>query len=95
MSLLTLIALVALTTCAVVAAWNSWQLASKADARSKKFRLAKIAAGVGGALFVLPLEFGLHGWSLKLFTAGGIMCFLCYLFFMRPFGKATYRTRRR
>jgi type II secretory pathway component PulK len=63
MSILTLILLVALAACAVVAAWNSWQLASKADSRSEKFRpLAKIAAGAGGMLIVLPLVTGIHGW---------------------------------
>jgi hypothetical protein len=41
---------------------------------------AKIAVGVGGALFVLPLVTGVHGWGLELFIAGGIICLLCYLF---------------
>ena len=80
MSVLTLILLVALAACAVVTAWNLWQLA-KADSRSKKFRnLAKITVGVGGALIVLPLVAGVHGWGLKLFVTGGILCFLWYLF---------------
>ena len=83
MSVLKVILLVALAACAVVAVWNSWRLASKADSRAKRFRsLAKIAAGVGGALFVLPLVAGVHGLGLKGFFAGGIICLLCYLFFV-------------
>lgn len=81
MSVLTLILLVALAVCAVIAACNSWQLVSKTGSRAKKFcPLAKLAASVGGALIILPLVAGLHGWRLELLVAGGILCFLCYLF---------------
>jgi predicted membrane channel-forming protein YqfA (hemolysin III family) len=84
------ILLVALAACAVVTIWNSWRLASKADSRSKKFRsLARIAAGVGGALLVIPLVAGVHGLGLKGFVAGGILCLLCNLFFASRSSGAT------
>jgi predicted membrane channel-forming protein YqfA (hemolysin III family) len=90
LSVLKLILLVALAACAVVAVWNCWRLASKADSRSEKFRsLARIAAGVGGALFVLPLVAGVHGLGLKGFVAGGILCLLCNLFFVGKSSGAT------
>jgi hypothetical protein len=80
--MLTLILLVALAVCTVVVAWNVWQLA-KADSLSAKIRpSAKITAGVGGALFVLPLLTEVHGWGLELFLAGGIICLACYLFLL-------------
>lgn len=93
MSVLTLILLVALATSAVVAVRNSWQLLSKADSSSDKFRrLAKTAAGVGGVLIVIPLVAGVHGWGLKLFAAGSIICFLCYLFFFYTPGSTSERS---
>jgi hypothetical protein len=95
MNVLTLILLVALAVCGVVAARNFWQL-TKAGSRSEKFHpLAKMVAGLGGILIISPLVIGVHGWELKLFVAGGAGCLLCYLLLLyRMPGPMTGRRRR-